>query len=112
MASQASAPSQASSGTETYAKPVVGNPEPVYPADALQTDRNYPGLVRIVKLRVTVTAQGTVADVQIEVSSGVPSIDNGAAQVMRSWRFEPGRRGGRATTMDVIQPIRFSISRL
>ncbi|HWC88113.1 MAG TPA: TonB family protein [Pirellulales bacterium] len=110
VASQASAASQASTGTETTAKPVAGNPNPPYPPDVLQYDRFYNSdRVRVVKLRVTVTAQGKVAAVRVEVSSGVASIDNTAVQVMRQWRFEPGRRGGRAVEMDIIQPVTYSL---
>jgi protein TonB len=76
----------------------------------LQYDRFYNSdRVRVVKLRVTVTAQGKVAAVRVEVSSGVASIDNTAVQIMRQWRFEPGRRGGRAVEMDIIQPVTYSL---
>lgn len=110
VASQASAASQASSGTETDPKPMTGNPEFPYPPDALQYDRFYnTGRVRVVKLRVTVTTQGTVADVRVEVSSGVASIDTTAVQIMRLWRFQPGRRAGRPAQIDIIQPVTYRV---
>lgn len=63
---------------------------PVYPSDALKQR------VRgVVVLRVLVDEQGRPADIQVE--QGARSDLNAAAtDAARQWRFEPGRKDGRA----------------
>ena len=105
VASQASVASVAMSGTETDVLPSKAptNPEPIYPPGAERA-----GQQGVVKLRVTVAVDGTVAALRLEKSSGFPLLDNSALATVRYWRFTPGRRGGSSVSMDVIVPIRFT----
>jgi protein TonB len=56
-----------------------------------------------------ITAQGTVADVQVERSAGHPDLDQSALEAVRRWRFEPARRGGEAVAVWVIIPVEFKL---
>lgn len=47
-----------------------------------------------VRLRLAVGDDGTVADVQVAVSSGRSDLDAAAVAAARGWRFLPARRDG------------------
>jgi TonB family protein len=65
-------------------------PSPGYPGDALRA-----GIFeRIVRVRAQVTAEGLVAAVVVERSSGWPSLDEEALRTIRLWRFHPAIRNG------------------
>ncbi len=79
--------SRASSGVDSRLTPrVLINPAPEYPSDALV--RRLSG---VVLLRVVVDASGTVTDVRVVRSSGVPSLDQSALDAVRRWQFLPAR---------------------
>lgn len=80
------------------------NPAPPYPPDAYA--RRQQGRVL---LEVRVNQRGLVDDVSVSKSSGVASLDQAALETVRSWRFEPARRGGRPAATVVIVPVRFVI---
>ena len=80
------------------------NRKPEYPADALLA-----GIEGVVNLRVLIDKTGRVTQVQLERSSGTPSLDQSAIRGVRQWRFSPARRGGFAVSYEVIVPVRFSI---
>lgn len=82
----------------------TANRKPPYPLDALQAR-----VEGVVKLRVLIDAAGQVTKVQIETSSGHPSLDQSALTGVRDWRFSPARRRGFAVPFEVIVPVRFSI---
>lgn len=109
VASKASMASQASAGNEMLPRQWTGNPEIQWPAAAKALYSNYPGIVLVVKLRVTISERGTVSAARVHASSGVQSLDSAAVEGIRVWRFEPGRRGGRTVAMDVIQPVNFKV---
>jgi protein TonB len=80
------------------------NPPPVYPRVARR--RNYQGTVL---LDVRVTAEGTVAEVKVARSSGYSVLDGSALSTVRTWRFEPARRGPRPFETWVQVPVRFEL---
>lgn len=81
------------------------NTRPAYPP--LARLRGYQG---VVLLRVEVLADGRVGRVEISHSAGHEVLDRAALESVRSWRFEPGRREGRAVTMSVEVPVRFVLN--
>jgi protein TonB len=63
-----------------------------------------------VVLFVEVLADGRVGQVSIKRSAGHETLDRAALEAVRTWRFEPGRREGRAVTMSVEVPVRFVLN--
>jgi TonB family protein len=81
------------------------NGRPAYPQ--LARLRGYQG---VVVLFVEVLADGRVGQVGIKRSVGHDILDRAALEAVRTWRFEPGRREGRAVTMSVEVPVRFVLN--
>jgi protein TonB len=77
---------------------------PPYPATARRL-----GIQGTTVLRLYVDAEGRVADVAIERSAGHQDLDHAAAQAVRRWRFEPGRRGREPIGMWVLLPVEFRL---
>lgn len=104
--STASVGSEAFNGTEYDDLPrmAAANAPPPYPQEAYREGRQ-----GVVRLRVSITASGTVSAIAIDASSGVPALDESAVSTVRGWRFQPALRRGVAVSMDAIVPIRFSI---
>ena len=91
---------------DTNAVPRYGdNARPAYPP--LARLRDYQG---VVVLFVEVLADGRVGQVGIKRSAGHEILDRAALEAVRTWRFEPGRREGRAVTMSVEVPVRFVLN--
>jgi protein TonB len=82
------------------------NPEPPYPEE-LRRQR----IGGQVLLWLAIEADGTVAEIRVDKSSGYPALDDSAVKTVRLWRFEPARRGGRPVRFEVRLPITFSIRR-
>ncbi|MBU2054257.1 MAG: energy transducer TonB [Proteobacteria bacterium] len=81
------------------------NARPAYPP--LARLRGYQG---VVVLFAEVLVDGRVGQVGIRHSSGHEILDRAALEAVRTWRFEPGRREGRAVTMSVEVPVRFVLN--
>lgn len=64
------------------------NPPPRYPLASRRNSEE-----GTVMLRVLVTTEGTASRVELDRSSGSPSLDGAALEAVRSWRFVPARRG-------------------
>lgn len=77
-------------------------PPPVYPVDAARQ-----GIGGSVMLLVTVRADGSVADVQVEKSTPQGVFDTAAMEAARQWRFQPGIRDGKPVEGQVRVPITF-----
>ena len=75
---------------------------PAYPSTARRL-----GVEGTTLLRVHVAADGRVTDVQVDQSAGHPDLDRAAAEAVRRWRFEPGRRGNEPIGMWVRLPVQF-----
>ena len=80
------------------------NPKPEYPA--LAKRRQWEGRVL---LKVRVLANGTVAAVSVETSSGHELLDESALEAVRQWHFVPAQRGGQAVDSWVNVPINFNL---
>lgn len=80
------------------------NPAPDYPDEARR--RRQEG---VVLLRVQVNAKGRVEGVEVERSSGTPSLDQAATRAVRRWEFEPARRGDAPVASTVTVPVRFRL---
>ncbi|MCE5262291.1 MAG: energy transducer TonB [Deltaproteobacteria bacterium] len=81
------------------------NARPAYPP--LARLRGYQG---VAVLFVEVLADGRVGRMGIRRSAGHEILDRAALEAVRSWRFDPGRREGRAVPMSVEVPVRFVLN--
>ncbi len=83
------------------------------PTGGYQVRPSYPSTARrlgvegTTLLRVYVAADGRVTDVQVDQSAGHPDLDRAAAEAVRRWKFEPGRRGSEPVGMWVRLPVQF-----
>lgn len=84
---------------------LLSHAEPPYPAVSRQ--QNEEGTVMV---RVTITAQGRVADAVLETSSGYSRLDEAAVKAVRTWRFAPNSNSSGATT-SVLVPVKFQLNR-
>ncbi|MFV0372012.1 MAG: TonB family protein [Azonexus sp.] len=80
------------------------NPPPLYPPLSRRM-----GEEGKVMLRVSVTPQGTAAEVQIHTSSGSPRLDESAQKTVRNWKFIPAKQGDTAVQSWVLVPIIFKL---
>lgn len=88
----------------TRAPRVVSSEEPDYPDVARQN-----GWRGTVKLRVLVSEQGVVEDVQVIASSGYSQLDQAALISMRNWQFSPALKEGRLVAAWVAIPVTFKL---
>ena len=114
----ASGPTTASPGRPGGSEVAVIPPDAVQlaaPRGGYQVKPSYPAAARRLGvqgttiLRVFVAADGRVGDVTVETSAGHPDLDQAAAEAVRRWRFEPGRRGAEAIGMWVRLPVEFRL---
>ena len=82
---------------------VQSSPAPRYPQDALRR-----GLGGTVKVRASIAADGSVADVALAEGSGNRDLDRAALEAVRRWRFKPATRNGQPVASEVSVPIVFS----
>jgi TonB family protein len=85
---------------------VLQSPQPVYPASRLGSG-DHPTVV----LKVTVLSDGRIADASIEHSGG-PDFDDAALSALRTWVFEPARKGELAFASRVGVAIHFALPEL
>ena len=92
-------------GTNDRTPPrLLRNRPPTYPARAM-VDR----LQGTVLLRLGISVDGRVADVEVFTSSGHGVLNAAAVRAVRGWRFAPARRDGRPVTATVRLPVRFAL---
>ena len=93
-------------GVTSFARPLGG----------YQTTPHYPGAARregaegVVTLRFEVLKSGKVGTVQVQRSTGRPDLDRTAVEAIKTWLFEPARRGKEAVAVWVILPVRFELN--
>jgi len=88
-----------------YARPQGGyQVRPGYPASARRL-----GIQGTTMLRVHVLVDGQVGDVIVQETAGHPDLDQAAAEAVKRWRFEPGRRGEDPVPMWVLLPVEFRL---
>ncbi|KAF1722395.1 energy transducer TonB [Pseudoxanthomonas wuyuanensis] len=84
------------------ARPLASNVTPKYPPAALRS-----GIGGTVLVRAEIDASGKPVEVKVARRSGNRDLDRAALNAVRSWRFEPAMRDGRATTSVVQVPVDF-----
>lgn len=82
----------------------LNNPTPPYPA----ISRRMGEQGRVV-VRVLIDDNGMPQQAQLESSSGHARLDQAAVSAVLSWRFVPGRKGGKPQTMWFSVPITFDL---
>jgi protein TonB len=86
-----------------------------HPLGGYQTKPRYPdsarrqGVEGESVLRFEVLASGRVGTITVSRSAGHPDLDRAAVDAVRTWLFEPARRGKEAVAVWVILPIRFQL---
>jgi|GEM_PF-582455 len=95
---------QVAGSTESRPLRPVSNVPPVYPRDAIR--RRLEGTV---KLRVQVGVNGQVLSVVVAQSSGHAMLDESALTAIRSWKFSPMMRDGKAAASSALIPVRFHL---
>jgi len=98
--------------------PVSMEPPTRYDAQYLQNPRpRYPmmsnrlGEEGKVLLKVLVSAEGTVLELQLQRSSGFPRLDQSAMEAVRSWRFVPAKVGAQVISAWYVIPVNFNLTR-
>ncbi|MCQ8105437.1 energy transducer TonB [Methylomonas sp. SURF-2] len=82
----------------------LNNPAPAYPDQSRQQGEQGRVLVRVL-----VTTDGTVDQVNLRKSSGYPRLDSAALETVKNWRFVPAQHGSRVVSAWVVVPISFSL---
>jgi TonB family protein len=72
--------------TEIVARPIA-QPQPIYPRRALEAERE-----GVVRLRITIAPDGTVADVQVIDARPSGWFEKAAIDAVRRWRYAPSER--------------------
>lgn len=98
VAAAAPAPVQLPSSDADY----LQNPKPVYPAMSRRL-----GEQGKVVVRVLIGVDGNAQAAELRQSSGYPRLDQAALDVVRQWRYVPGKRGGVPEPMWFNVPITF-----
>lgn len=92
-------------GSGLSARPLGGyQVKPRYPESARRR-----GIEGTVLLKMRITAQGRVEELQVERSAGHPDLDHSAMEAVQRWRFEPARRSGEPVAMWVLIPVEFKL---
>jgi periplasmic protein TonB len=89
----------------SFARPLGGyQTKPRYP-DAARRQ----GLEGETLLRFQVLTTGRVASMAVARSAGSSDLDRAAMEAVKTWVFEPARRGEEAVTVWVTLPVRFKL---
>jgi protein TonB len=92
-------------GLTGFARPLGGyQTTPRYPESARRQ-----GVEGITTLRFIVLANGHVGQIAVARSAGHVDLDRAAMDAVRTWRFEPARRGKEAVAVWVTLPVRFEL---
>lgn len=96
----------AGTGERTVAKAnYLRNPPPKYPAESRKLREQ-----GVVLLKVSVSADGRAADVQLQRTSGFARLDEAAVRAVRRWEFDPARVGVTPVASAVEVPVRFGLN--
>jgi protein TonB len=85
------------------------------PLGGYQTEPRYPDLARrqgiegVTTLRFQVLTSGRVGNVAVARSAGHTSLDRAAVEAVKTWLFEPARRGKEPIAVWVTLPVRFQL---
>jgi len=89
---------------ETKPRLLSGAP-PAYPRESV--GRGEEGTVL---LRLSISARGGVASVEVVGSSGHLRLDRAARDALLAWRFEPATLGGEAIASTLLHPVTFRLA--
>lgn len=103
LAARAASEQAANARAAVHMDEMDGLNPPNYPADALAE-----GKEGTVVVRIDIDAQGAVTAAQVERSAGDPRLDNAALAAVKTWRFNPEIRNGKAVSSRVRVPIMFA----
>jgi len=78
--------------------------KPWYPESARQE-----GIQGTTELKVLVRANGSVGQVLVAKSAGHFDLDRAAVEALKTWRFEPARRGKEPVAVWVMIPVEFRL---
>ncbi|MGH7414593.1 MAG: energy transducer TonB [Candidatus Rokuibacteriota bacterium] len=93
-------------GVTSFARPLGGyQTTPHYPEAARRE-----GAEGVVTLRFEVLTSGKVGAVQVQRSAGRQDLDRAAVEAIKTWLFEPARRGKEAVAVWVTLPVRFELN--
>lgn len=94
-----------STGLTDFARPLGGyQTTPRYPESARRQ-----GVEGITTLRFVVLPTGHVGQIAVARSAGHVDLDRAAVEAVRTWRFQPARRGKEAVAVWVTLPVRFEL---
>jgi protein TonB len=89
---------------------------PARPIAPTHTTPDYPPVSRrlaeqgTLRLRLSITADGTVSDAQLESSSGHKRLDDAAVEWVKAhWRYEPAREGVKAVASTTVAVVTFKL---
>lgn len=92
-------------GLTAIARPLGGyQTTPRYPESARRQ-----GVEGITTLRFVVLANGHVSEIAVSRSAGHVDLDRAAVEAVKTWRFEPAKRGKEAVAVWVTVPVRFEL---
>lgn len=95
----------------------AGSPNVTTPAQALSAEHAFPALPaafrsggpKFVRLVIAIAEDGFITDASVQLSSGVPSLDDFAIGWVKSkWRYIPAMRGGKAIAVTTTAIVEFS----
>jgi protein TonB len=69
------------------------------------------GMEGMVMLKVLVSREGKVLEMEVAHSSGYELLDRAASEAVKNWRFVPARRGDSAVDEWVQVPLAFHLKR-
>ena len=92
-------------GVDEFARPLGGyQTKPAYPESARRQ-----GIEGVTTLRFEVLSDGHVGRVSVATSAGHASLDRSAMDAVKTWLFEPARRGKEAVAVWVTLPVQFRL---
>jgi protein TonB len=92
-------------GLTAFARPLGGyQTTPRYPESARRQ-----GVEGITTLRFVVLVNGHVGQIAVSRSAGHVDLDRAAVEAVKTWRFEPAKRGKEAVAVWVTLPVRFEL---
>ena len=106
LAAVGTADAAAVAGVTSFAKPLGGYQAiPRYPESARRA-----GVEGVTVLRFVVLANGHVDKIQVDRSAGHVDLDQAAVEAVKTWLFEPARRGKEPVPVWVTLPVRFALT--
>ena len=91
-------------GGEVSSPKLISKSEPSY-----TTQAKHAGIQGVVLLTVVIGLDGRASDIHVSRSLD-PGLDRNAVGALKKWRFEPGRRDGRAVRVRASVEVNFRLN--